>query len=155
MDIDLERLGLILAFVWPGLLAVRIYRLIVPGRDIDWGHAVLQGFFFTVVNYLILFPAALFVLQSENLDAHPFAYWALLVVVWLGGPLALPFLWKWLLGHKFVSRYLLPPHASAWDWYFDRRRPVFVLIHLKDGHAVGGYWGEGWPTDHAGRIQLS
>jgi hypothetical protein len=143
VDLDLEKLGLAIAFVWPGLLAVQVYRLIVPGRDLDWAHALLQGFFFTVVNYVILFPAALFVLRSHNLDLHPYLYWAALLLAWLGGPVGLPFLWRWLLRRRVISRYLLPPHASAWDWYFERRKPVFVLIHLNSGRLAGGFWGDG------------
>src|SRR5712691_12586163 len=130
MNFELQNLGLLLAFVWPGLLAVQVYRLIVAGRDVDWGQAVLQGFFFTVINYLIFFPAALYVLHTDNLPGHPYKYWTLLVLVWLVGPLVLPFIWKWLLQRDFVSAYLMPPHETPWDWYFDRRRPVFMLIHL-------------------------
>jgi hypothetical protein len=32
--------------------------------------------------------------------------------------------------------------VNVGDWYFARRQPVFLLIHLADGSLVGGYWGE-------------
>ena len=41
----LETIGLFLTFVWPGLLAVNVYRLIVPGPRIEWKDAVTQGLF--------------------------------------------------------------------------------------------------------------
>ena len=31
--------------------------------------------------------------------------------------------------------------TTAWDFFFDRRRPVFALIHLHDGRVVAGFWG--------------
>ena len=54
--LDPEILGAILGLVWPGLVSIQVYRLLVPSRRFDWGQALVQGFFFTVVNYLLLFP---------------------------------------------------------------------------------------------------
>ena len=141
--INPELLGAFVGLVWPGLLALHVYRLLVPSDWIDWGVALVRGFFFTVVNYLVLFPLVLYVIRPANLENHPFAYWGALAALWLGGPVVLPLLWKRLLGSKLLSRYLQQPFATAWDFYFDRREPVFVLIHLKNGSLVGGVFGPG------------
>jgi len=109
----------------------------------DWGQALLQGFFFTVINYLLGFPLVLYVLRTENVEHHAVAYWLALTVVWLIGPILLPVAWKWLVGTRFVSRYLQQPYITPWDYYFDRREAAFMLIHLKNGHLIAGYWGPG------------
>ena len=30
---------------------------------------------------------------------------------------------------------------TAWDFFFDRRVPVFVLVQLRNGSMLGGYYG--------------
>jgi len=141
--IDPEVLGAILGLVWPGLVSLHVYRLLIPGARMDWGQALLQGFFFTVIDYLLGFPLVLYVLRTENLDRDPAGYWLALGVVWLVGPVLLPFAWKWILGTPFLRRFLQQPYVTPWDYYFARREPAFMLIHLKNGHLIAGYWGPG------------
>ena len=57
--INPEILGAIVGLVWPGLVAMHVYRLIIPAGRIDWSQGLLQGFFFTVINYLLTFPLVL------------------------------------------------------------------------------------------------
>lgn len=33
------------------------------------------------------------------------------------------------------------PFPTAWDYYFDARKTCFVLIHLKNGKMIGGFYG--------------
>lgn len=142
-ETTLETLGLFLAFVWPGLLAVNVYRLIIPGPRIDWKDSVTQGFFYTVINYIVTFPVALYVVRTQNLTANPVTYWLSLGIVLLAAPVMLPFAWTWLLRRKWVTRIVQSPYPTPWDWYFGRRHPAFVLIHLTSGALVGGFWGDG------------
>lgn len=141
--INPEILGAILGLVWPGLVSMHVYRLLIPSARIDWSQGILQGFFFTVINYVLGFPLVLFLLQSQNLERHPFLYWSALIVIWLVSPVALPIIWKWLISRRFLYRYLQQPYVTPWDFYFERREPAFMLIHLNNGHLVAGYWGPG------------
>ena len=134
---------LFLAFVWPGLLAVNVYRLIVPGPPFEWRDSITQGLFFTGITYILTFPIVLFIVRPENLEAHPFWYWLALACVLLAAPIALPFAWTSLLRREWVGRLVQSPYPTAWDWYFRQRQPAFMLIHLADGNLVGGYWGPG------------
>jgi hypothetical protein len=57
------------------------------------------------------------------------------------GPVSWPLLfiklfdWKWLTGR------LQLPYPTAWDYFFKRRQECFVLVRLKSGKVLGGYWG--------------
>ena len=33
------------------------------------------------------------------------------------------------------------PYPTAWDYFFGRRERVFVLVQLKNGSKIGGYYG--------------
>jgi hypothetical protein len=49
----------------------------------------------------------------------------------------------WL--RRFLMRVGLEPIHSiptAWDYYFSRTPPVWLLVTLKDGSRVGGFFGE-------------
>lgn len=45
--------------------------------------------------------------------------------------------WVTLLHHPEHHR----PYPTAWDYYFRKRQPCFVIARLKDGKALAGYWG--------------
>lgn len=140
---SLDALGTLLAFVWPGVLALMVYRLIMPARPFDWKDFLAQGLFFSVINYIIFFPAAVFVVKSSNLETSPWIYWISILILLLIGPIVLPIgfahahTWRWLRG-KIQS-----PYPSSWDYFFAQRQSTFILVHLKDGRMVGGYWGAG------------
>lgn len=140
---SLDALGALLAFVWPGALALQIYRLVMPARHLDWQNVVSQGLFYSVVNYVLLFPAAVFLLDGNNLEQHPIAYWLCLVVVLLVGPVLLPFGYRWAHGWKWLRGRIQAPYPTSWDYFFAKRRPTFIIVHLKNGRMVGGYWGDG------------
>ncbi len=42
-----------------------------------------------------------------------------------------------------LVKYLQLPYPTAWDAYFDKRLECFVLVHLKNGELLGGYYGAG------------
>ncbi len=141
--IDPEVVGAVLALVWPGLVSIHVYRLLIPSARLDWAQGILQGFFFTVIDYVLGLPLLLFLLRTDNLEHHPIVYWTSLILLWLVGPVVLPVFWKWIRGKRFLGRYLQQPYITPWDFYFDRRQPVFMLIHLNNGHLLAGYWGPG------------
>ncbi len=141
--INPEFLGAFIGLIWPGLLSLHVYRLLIAAEALDWAEALIRGFFFTVVNYVLLFPLVLYVLRPANLDDHPLLYWGVLGLLWLVGPVALPFAWKRVLGSRLVARHLQQPYPTAWDYYFDRREEAFLLIHLKNGNLLGGFFGPG------------
>ncbi len=94
--LSLDSLGFLLAFVWPGLLAVRTYGLLMPTRDVEWKDTVAQGLFFSVITYVLFVPAVLVVLASENIGKHPWLYWGCLALLLFVGPVSLAFLYRQL-----------------------------------------------------------
>ena len=138
--------SMLIAFVslsWPGLLSVHIYRLIVPGRAMQWGTSAYQGLFFTVLNYIVLFPAARFAWSTENVEEAPLLYWTSLVSLFLVGPIGLPLSWIVIRRLPVVVRFLQHPDPTLWDHYFSRRENKFMILHLVDGSMLGGYFGPG------------
>lgn len=141
MKLDTEFLNgvLVLAFlVWPGLLSVQVYRLRVAGDSLDWGKVSLQGFFYSVLNYVLLFWAVLYLADINNEAWYPVRYWALFGFVYLVAPILWPLAWLRFIESKWATKHLQHPHPTAWDYFFDKREEVFVIAKLKDGKRIGG-----------------
>ena len=134
-------LPLLILLVFPGIVSMQVYRLLMPARDLDWGNAVMEGFFYSTINLALTLPLTFPIHYFKVYTQHPFlyAFCALLVL------LVFPILWPWLLSKAFrckkFTEGLQIPFPTAWDYFFDKRTPLFVLVHLCDGKMVGGFFG--------------
>jgi hypothetical protein len=102
----------------------------------------VQGFLFIVIKHAFALPLLPFIFDGGNLEKQP-VYWLALMFTLLVLPILLPIAWKRLLSTRFLGQYLQQPYATPWDYYFDRRKSAFMVIHLNNGNLVGGYWGPG------------
>lgn len=138
-----DKLLLLIVLVFPGLVSMHVYRLIMPARAIDWSSAILEGIFYSILNFALTLP----ILVGITWNGFPFRhqYWFAggLLSILLVFPIIWPWAWTCLIRNKKLMKGLQLPHPTAWDWFFDSRRPVFVLIHLKNGRKIGGYYGKG------------
>lgn len=139
MNLDLVTVALLFVFVVPGLVSVTIYRQLMPGPTIRWGEALIQGFFYSSINLILLAPLLLWALEPER---SAVTLWLCAVLLLLLAPSFWPLLLRRLLQIGPVASRLQSPYATAWDFYFARRAPAFVLVHLKNGRLLGGFWGE-------------
>lgn len=138
VDLDLFTVALLFVFVVPGLVSVTIYRQLVPGPTIRWGEALVQGFFYSSINLILLAPLLIWSLRPGR---SPVVLWLSAVLLLLIAPAFWPVLLRRLLELRFIAKRLQSPYATAWDFFFSRRAPAFVLVHLKNGQLLGGYLG--------------
>jgi tryptophan-rich sensory protein len=141
MTLDPKAVALFLLLVFPGLVSTTIYRLIMPARAMDWGNALVQGLFYSAVNFALSLVIVLPLFLGYDPLQHPIRY-ALAGVLVL---LVLPIVWPVILVKIFKSKKLASriqiPYPTAWDFFFDQRTPVFLLVHLNGGALIGGYRG--------------
>ncbi len=141
--LTLPSIGLIVLAVFPGLVSLQMYRLLMPARPLEWKDALLQGLFYSIINFVLLAPLVVFLGDLSHLDRHPLTYWSALGGVLLVGPILWPFLLRLLFRWKWLQSRIHLPYPTAWDYFFESRDPAFLLIRLKDGKSLGGYWGPG------------
>ncbi len=139
LQIDAIRFFILLVF--PGLISMHIYRLLIPARRIDWSNVLFEGLFYSGINFALLSPFIIFLHHNDFSSRHPFLYacsgWIILVIA----PIIWPNIYVKIIRSKRLIKRLQLPYPTAWDYFFDKRDPVFVLIHLKDRNMVGGYFG--------------
>lgn len=138
---DLDAIRLFLLFVLPGLISMHVYRLIMPASSINWSTAILEGLFYSSINFAILFPLIVFIHHNQFLANHPIWYGIIGMGILFVGPIIWPLVYRKIIRSKKLMKGLQLPYPTAWDYFFDFRIPVFVLVHLKNGKMIGGYFG--------------
>lgn len=138
---DLESYTLFLVLVVPGLISMHMYRFLFAAREIDWKGGLVQALFYSSLNLVVCLPILVPIHRNEFLDKHPYWYTAGLMVVLLVIPAVWPFLFQWVLRWQWLASRIQLPYPTAWDYFFGRRDPVFVLIQLRNGSRIGGYYG--------------
>lgn len=141
IPVESNALAVFIAVVFPGLISMHIYRMIMPTRRIDWGKSFQEGLFYGALNFGMCFPIIYLIHLKDFPNTHPVLYSIGVLVVILIAPVLWPMLWLKIAKTRWYARRFQIPHPSAWDWFFDKREPVFVLVHLNDGTKIGGYYG--------------
>ncbi|HKP76698.1 MAG TPA: DUF6338 family protein [Longimicrobiaceae bacterium] len=145
--LDFPTVGVFMFVLFPGLISIHVYRLIMPSRSVDWGDGLLQALFYSTINFVLGLPILFaFVFGYDPLE-HPVRYCIAALLVLLVTPLIWPVLVVAIFKSNRFARRIQIPYPTAWDFFFNRREPAFVLVHLNSGALLAGYWG---PDSYAG-----
>ena len=144
---DMATTAFFALLIFPGLISIAVYRLIMPARAMDWSAAVVQGLFYSTLNFVLLLPALYYLVFRYGVAEHPGRYIAAAYVGLLIAPAAWPFGMVALLRSDALTRRFQLPYPTAWDYFFDLGERAFVLVHLNSGALIGGYYG---PRSYAG-----
>ena len=144
------------AFIVPGFIAMRVWGLVRPGDALSTKDSAVD---LIVYGLLIFSLGYAFGLVTTILRDPSFANRALAaVVVFAILPVLLPIALNWLLRHLQSTGLITYGDRRAWDHFFQRRRPCWLVFHLKDGTKLGGYFGHGsYATlyPHSGSIYVA
>jgi hypothetical protein len=138
---DLDTIQLFIVFVVPGLISMSVYRLLMPAHALDWSQAILQGLFYSSINFVLLLPLLAYITRTDYANDHAILYWFWVLVALFLAPVIWPLLLRTAFRWRWLASKVQIPYPTAWDYFFDLRQPVFVLVHLNTGGLIGGYWG--------------
>jgi hypothetical protein len=136
-----EKIILFVVFVFPGLVSMHIYRLIMPARGIKSSAAFLEAAFYSILNFVIFLPILAPVAYKGFAVRPDWRVYLEAASILIVGPVLWPALFVITIRSRKLMRHLQLPYPTAWDAFFDRRNPCFLLVHLKDGGVIGGYFG--------------
>lgn len=135
---DWHELAFLILFALPGFISLQIWSLIVPSSERSFADMLPEAIGFGVLNAMVAGPFVLLVAPT-----NPWALYFLLLVTLVGLPALWPFAVKATLRRLHRLNLILNPARNAWDAAFLSREPYFVIVHLKDGRRIGGYYGYG------------
>ncbi len=150
---DIDKLSLFLVFFAPGFISIKVYGLMVPSDKKDWNQVLLDGISYSSINFALTSWLIALISKPEFRKDYAVWYYVLLLVVLFVLPVIWPILLRLLLNSRFLLGRTLTEHPTAWDGYFSKAEPCWVLIHLKNGALIGGLFAEGsvasaFPSDH-------
>src|SRR4051812_38593421 len=90
--LDFPTVGLFILVIFPGLISIRIYRLIMPARTVDWGHELLQALFYSTINLVLGLPILFALVFGYDPVEHPVRYCVAAFLLLLATPLVWPVL---------------------------------------------------------------
>lgn len=144
---DWASLALFVLFALPGFISMQVWDRIMPTGERPLKDSIPEAFAFGILTAAIALPG-LVIANPSNPWAIYFSIFGALVVL----PALLPFLLKWAILWLNRRSIILGPTHNSWDAVFLRREPLLVIVHLKDGRRIGGYYG---PNSSAGLYPAS
>ncbi len=142
MNLTFDQLALFLVFVAPGFVAMKTHDLLIPADRRDWGSSLIEAISYSMLNLALLFWAVYLLHRDGFQDEHPVGYYLGMFGVLFVAPAVWAILARALRSLRVVQRFVVDPRPTAWDFFFDQRRPVWALFHLKTGQKLGGLLAE-------------
>ncbi len=134
---DWASLAFFILFVLPGFISLKVWTQIVPSPERPLKDVIGEVIAFGILNAAVVAPF-LAVWKPQG----PSTIYLSLVVGLVILPAIWPFALSWLVQVLQRLNIILIPARTAWDYVFALREPFFVIVHLKDGRRIGGYYGE-------------
>lgn len=141
MDIwDFGKLFVFVLFVVPGFISIKVYEVLHPSVKNESSKLVIDAITYSCINYGIWFLPAYFA-EKYNLYIHSsFFYYLFYFVLFLISPLLLPIALYKLRLSKLLQNRLPHPTGQAWDYFFRDAPECWVIVTLKDGQKIGGFY---------------
>jgi hypothetical protein len=112
---------------------MKIISLKVPGKSFNLKDKIYESLAFSLINFIVFS----WLLAIENNDYRIFT----IIIISLVGPVLLSFLYIKIVNSNFFKENFDIQTPTAWDEYFSRREEFFIIVHLKSGEKVCGYFG--------------
>ncbi len=142
-DLSVENLQLILVFVVPGFVAMKVFGLLVAQDKPTAASSLLEAITYSMINLGVMSWLVLLLQQNVRYSRHPLLFILGTLLVLVVSPVMLAVAVYRLRTSPFLRRWILSPAPSGWDHFFHKRQACFVLFHLKTGKMLGGFFGTG------------
>ena len=131
----------LIALFLPGFISLKLHRFL-ERRPATAAEALIDVVGFSLLNAVVLF-WPIYLNGALLSEAQP--YWRAIVAnaVWvcIVGPAAWPLILRLVERYAIRGGLLLGEQKTAFDAYFSTNEPCWVIVHLKDGSRIGGYFG--------------
>ncbi|SMO43022.1 hypothetical protein SAMN06269117_10457 [Balnearium lithotrophicum] len=165
---ELNKLILFLIFFIPGFISSKVYSLLVASKERS--NYLLDAIGYSSLNFAAFSWLIILMHSTKFFIYHKILYFIFLFLIMFIAPILWPIIYFKISTSTFLSKYILHPIQSPWDYVFRRGNSYWVIIHLKDGRKIGGkfstnsfassypskeqiYLEEVWKLDENGRFK--
>lgn len=142
MDIwSSDKLTLFIMFIVPGFISIKIYDLLYPSSEKSKTKSIIDCVTFSCITYIIW--VVLLDVQHWNwiTTNHFYKFFAYIVYLFIT-PIALTFSWKKIRELKCIDKRIHDPIGSPWDKFFSQKPCCWIIVSLKNGEKIAGFYGE-------------
>jgi hypothetical protein len=132
-----EYLLAVATFLLPGFIFIKIIKLKVPTKDFLLKDLIFEAFSYSLLNLAIFGWIPYLLLSNNKVNWAIFSFIIILTI----SPVLLSFLYIKIINSQFFINNFDIQVPTAWDWYFSKKPRSILLIHLKDGSDVVGFFG--------------
>lgn len=149
-------LPLFIAFVVPGFVTLRAYELLCPTEYRASSERIVEAVSYSCINYAFLIWPIIGVESHDYKTSDPYLYAIFYFFALLVFPVGVAFGWFRIRKLDFVKKTLGHPTDTAWEYFFEEQQsPCWVVITLKSGERVGGYYGKNsFASGHPSPLQV-
>lgn len=142
MDItSVDKLYLAILFFIPGFVAMKVYSIVSASERLDASKAFVDALSFSCMIYAAFSWAILWARDAHLAADHPNWFIAFCVGLLFVAPTVSSLIFYRLRRARWVGRWLPHPVGKPWDFVFARRESFYVIIKLKSGQRIGGFYG--------------
>lgn len=120
---------------------MKVYSLYTPTEKIDFSKSLFEAISFSCINFAILYQPMVLINSNNYAQNHPVSYYIFLVGILFIAPILWPIFFSLITKIPFIRNKIIHPIGKPWDYLFNKKNCLWVLIHLKDGRIVGGRYG--------------
>lgn len=136
--LQIDKLILFLIFFIPGFISIKIYDLLVPSERRDYSKSLFEVISFSAINFAALSWLIIFIHSDNFYTTHIKLYFFSIFLILFIAPILWPLLILKLFSWKPIAKLIVHPIQKPWDYVFGKRRPYWLIVHLKDGRKIGG-----------------
>ncbi len=146
MPTSLNEVLILLVFIIPGFVLVRVKRAAYPSVSTATADTVLESLAWSCFVHVFALPLWYPGYVSGWWTAHPVTFGLFAFTILLLLPCALGGLYVWLTNTgrlRWFREFLGFPHPdpTAWDYHFRKGRPYWVWLTFKSGKVMAGLFG--------------
>lgn len=136
-DFNAQTLVFCMVMLLPGFISMRVYSLIRPGNQPTLKDTIFEAFAYSAINLGLMSWAIYWFFATESVLVR-IGLTAVTIVI-------APVIWPFLLDKALVlfakRGWIAVRSKTAWDDFFSRRQPCWIIVHLHDGSKIGGIFG--------------
>jgi predicted membrane protein len=136
--IKVEYIIVFIILIVPGFLIMKIIRLKIPSKDFLLKDMLFEALAYSLLNLsLIGWLPYLFIKDRFSI---------VFIILFMFGviifPILLAFVYIKAISSKWFMNNFNIQTPTAWDWYFSKSKTCILLITLKNGSIIRGYFGQ-------------
>lgn len=136
------------AFVLPGFITYYIVCMVIPAKEEQAQNQILRCLYYSVWNYLLCSFFIYKIVTTKYYIEHKFrtyGIWLIIIfIVSIALGIVILILNKFEIIKKILDKFgysKIHPIPTSWDYKFSKSEDCYIIVYLKNGSTVAGYFG--------------